>query len=80
MIIDVEDKVTAQESEYGIESIVNYELATRDSRIGEITLVSCSMLNYRTDNEEMSRIYDDNVSLLRIFQGERLAPSRREAC
>jgi hypothetical protein len=33
MIIDVEDKVTAQESEYGIESIVNYELATRDSRI-----------------------------------------------
>ena len=33
MIIDIEDKVTAQESEYGIESIVNYELATRDSRI-----------------------------------------------
>lgn len=33
MIIDVEDKATAQETEYDIDAIVNYELATRDSRI-----------------------------------------------
>lgn len=80
MIIDVEDKVTAQESEYGIESIVNYELATRDSRIGELTNACSSILNYRTDNEELINTYADYVSMLRIYQGERLAPSRREAC
>lgn len=80
MIIDVEDKATAQETEYDIDAIVNYELATRDSRIGEITNCSTSILNYRTDNEEINQVYQDNVSLLRIYQGERLAPSRREAC
>lgn len=33
IIIDIDDKVTTQKKKYDAESIVNYEMATRDSRI-----------------------------------------------
>ena len=33
IIIDVDDKVTAKTKRYGPEAIVEYEMATRDSRI-----------------------------------------------
>ena len=37
VILDVEDKATAQSKPYTKENIIEYEILTRDSRIGEIT-------------------------------------------
>ena len=36
MIIDVDDKITAKKLEYNMENIIDYELNSRDTRIGEI--------------------------------------------
>lgn len=72
IIIDVEDKAMAAAKPYTLENIVNYEMATRDNRIGEITNVATSILNQYTNNEEYKKINEDNVSLLRIFQGKEI--------
>lgn len=37
MTIDVDDKITAKKLEYNMENIIDYELNSRDTRIGEIT-------------------------------------------
>lgn len=36
MIIDVDDKITARKLEYNMENLIDYELNSRDTRIGEI--------------------------------------------
>ena len=72
MIIDVDDKVTTGEKEYNSESILEYEMNSRDNRIGEITNVATSILNKHTDNEKYQKLYSDNISLLRIFQGKEI--------
>ena len=36
MIIDVDDKITAKKLKYNMENIIDYELNSRDTRIGEI--------------------------------------------
>ena len=69
IILDIEDKVTAQSKPYTKENIIEYEVMTRDNRIGEITNVATSIENRYTTNEDIKKIYSDYSSLLRIFQG-----------
>lgn len=70
IILDIEDKITAKPKEYNKENIVEYEVMTRDNRIGEITNVATSIENKYTTNEEIKELYSNYSSLLRIFQGK----------
>lgn len=72
MIIDIEDKITSQKKPYTKENITEYELNSRDNRIGEITNAATSILNKYTQNAKIQNVYDDYVSLLRIFQGKEI--------
>lgn len=72
IILDIEDKVTAQSKPYTKENLIEYEVMTRDSRIGEITNVATSIENRYTTNEETKTLYSNYASLLRIFQGKEI--------
>ncbi len=72
IILDIEDKATAQSKPYTKENIIEYEIMTRDNRIGEITNVATSIENRYTTNEDIKRLYSDYSSLLRIFQGKEI--------
>lgn len=72
IILDIEDKATAKPKEYNKENIVEYEVMTRDNRIGEITNVATSIENKYTTNEEIKELYSNYSSLLRIFQGKEI--------
>ena len=72
IILDIEDKVTAKSKPYVKESIVEYEVMTRDNRIGEITNVATSIENKYTTNEEIKELYSNYSSLLRIYQGKEI--------
>ena len=69
MVIDIDDKVTAKKLSYNQDNLTDYELKSRDSRIGEITNIATSILNKYTENEEIKQVYEDDVSLLRLYQG-----------
>ena len=72
MIIDIDDKITAKIKPYNKQSILEYEMASRDNRIGEITNVATSILNQYTTEEKWIKENEDNISLLRIFQGKEI--------
>ena len=72
IIIDIEDKTTAKSKPYTKENIIEYELMTRDNRIGEITNCSTSIENLYTTNSDIKKLYDNYVSLLRIYQGKEI--------
>ncbi len=72
IILDIEDKLTTQSKPYTKENIIEYEVMTRDNRIGEITNVATSIENSYTTNENMKKLYSDYSSLLRIFQGKEI--------
>ena len=72
IILDVEDKATALPKKYNKENIIEYEVMTRDNRIGEITNVATSIENKYTTNEEIKELYSNYSSLLRIFQGKEI--------
>lgn len=72
IILDIEDKVTAKSKPYIKENIVEYEVMTRDNRIGEITNVATSIENKYTTNDEVKELYSNYSSLLRIFQGKEI--------
>ena len=72
IILDIEDKVTAQPKKYNKENLIEYEVMTRDNRIGEITNVATSIENKYTTNEEIKELYSNYSSLLRIFQGKEI--------
>ena len=69
IILDIEDKVTAKPKKYNKENLIEYEVMTRDNRIGEITNVATSIENKYTTNKEIKELYSNYSSLLRIFQG-----------
>lgn len=69
IILDIEDKATAKPKKYNKENIIEYEVMTRDNRIGEITNVATSIENKYTTNEEIKELYSNYSSLLRIYQG-----------
>jgi hypothetical protein len=68
----VDDKISAKKQKYNLDDIVDYEMRTRDNRIGEITNVATSILNQYTTSPKWQRVNYDNVSLLRIFQGREI--------
>lgn len=72
IILDIEDKITARSMPYTAENLVEYEVLTRDSRIGEITNAATSIENKYTTDEEIRKLHDDYTSLLRIFQGKEI--------
>jgi hypothetical protein len=69
IILDIEDKATAKPKKYDKENLIEYEVMTRDNRIGEITNVATSIENKYTTNEEIKELYSNYSSLLRIYQG-----------
>lgn len=72
IIIDIADKATAKRKPYTAENLVNYEIATRDSRIGEITNCATSIENKLPKDPETEKRYQDMSSLLRIIQGKEI--------
>lgn len=72
MIIDVDDKITAKIKPYTKENIIEYEMNSRDNRIGEITNVATSILNQYVTDEKWVKNNEDNISLLRILQGKEI--------
>lgn len=72
IILDIEDKATAKPKKYNKENLIEYEVMTRDNRIGEITNVATSIENKYTTNEEVKELYSNYSSLLRIFQGKEI--------
>lgn len=72
VIIDIQDKLTAREKEYTARNLIEYEMMTRDSRIGEITNVATSIENKYTTEPGIKKYYEDCTSLLRIYQGKEI--------
>ena len=72
IILDIEDKVTAKVKSYSKENIIDYEVMTRDNRIGEITNVATSIENRYVKNDEIQKLYNDFSSLLRVLQGKEI--------
>lgn len=72
IILDIEDKVTAQSKPYTKENIIEYEVMTRDNRIGEITNVATCIENRYTTNEDIKTLYSNYASLLRCYQGKEI--------
>lgn len=72
IILDIDDKATAHSKTYTKENIIEYEVMTRDNRIGEITNIATSIENRYTADENRKKLYSDCASLLRIFQGKEI--------
>lgn len=72
IVVDIEDKKSSGKVEYNLDNIVKYECNSRDNRIGEITNIATSILNQYTENEKWKKINEDNVSLLRLYQGKEI--------
>lgn len=72
IIIDIEDKTTASPKLYTKENLIEYEIMTRDNRIGEITNVATSIENKYTDNPDIQKVYDNYSSILRVMQGHEI--------
>lgn len=72
IILDIEDKVTARSKPYTKDNLIEYEVMTRDNRIGEITNVATSIENRYTTNEDIKKLYSDYSSLLRVMQGKEI--------
>lgn len=72
IVVDMEDKISAKPVEYNTDNIIKYECNSRDSRIGEITNIATSILNEYTDNKKWIKRNEDNVSLLRLYQGKEI--------
>jgi hypothetical protein len=72
IVVDMEDKKSSSAVNYNLDNIVKYECNSRDNRIGEITNIATSILNQYTENEKWKKINEDNVSLLRLFQGKEI--------
>lgn len=72
IVVDMEDKKGADPVEYNTENIIKYELNSRDNRIGEITNIATSILNHYTENPKWKKINEDNIAILRLYQGKEI--------
>ena len=59
IILDIDDKKTVSKKPYIKENITEYEIMTRDSRIGEITNAATSIENKYPYNEEIKKDTDN---------------------
>lgn len=72
IVIDIDDKITVKKQIYNQGNITEYELNSRDERIGEITNAATSILNKYTNNNKWKTTYEDYISLLRLLQGKEI--------
>lgn len=72
IVLDINDKATTQSKKYTTENITEYEIMTRDNRIGEITNAATSIENKYTTNPDIKKLYEDYSSLLRLYQGKEI--------
>lgn len=72
IVIDMEDKASANALCYTRKNLTDYEMMTRDSRIGEITNAATSIENKYTTDGNIKKLYEDFASLLRLFQGKEI--------
>ncbi|NBH14566.1 hypothetical protein D3Z36_10400 [Lachnospiraceae bacterium] len=72
IIIDIADKTTAERKPYTLENLISYEIATRDSRIGEITNCATSIENKLPKDEKTAQNFQNMSSLLRVIQGKEI--------
>jgi hypothetical protein len=72
IVVDIEDKKSSDPVKYNSANIIEYELNSRDNRIGEITNIATSILNQFTDDPKWKKRNEDNVSLLRLYQGKEI--------
>lgn len=72
VILDLDDKKTVRPKPYIKENIVDYEMMSRDNRIGEITNAATSIENKYTTKDSVKKKYSDYASLLRVFQGKEI--------
>lgn len=72
IVVDMEDKKGADPVTYDTENIIKYELNSRDNRIGEITNIATSILNHYTENPKWKKINEDNIAMLRLYQGKEI--------
>lgn len=72
IIIDIEDKAAAKAKSYNKENIIEYEVMTRDNRIGELTNTATSIENRYITNSDIKEMYDNYASLLRVYQGKEI--------
>lgn len=70
--LDIQDKITAKESPYDREHIVEFVKTSLDSRIGEISNCASSYHNKQTKNEEQRKLYDDYTCLLSVINGKEI--------
>ncbi len=72
IVLDISDKATALSRPYTKENLIEYEIMTRDSRIGEITNAATSIENKYTTDPTLLKKYGDYASLLRLYQGKEI--------
>lgn len=70
--IDIDDKISAVKKQYTKDNIIEYEMNSRDNRIGEITNIATSIINQYVKDEKWRKINADNISLLRVYQGKEI--------
>ncbi|GKS09446.1 hypothetical protein YDYSY3_04460 [Paenibacillus chitinolyticus] len=72
IVIDMDDKQAVTPVDYNAENILHYECNSRDNRIGEITNIATAILNQVTEDEGSRKRNEDNISLLRLYQGKEI--------
>lgn len=70
--LDIQDKITAKETPYDKEHIVDFVKKSLDSRIGEISNCASSYHNKQVKNEEQRKLFDDYTCLLSVINGKEI--------
>lgn len=70
--LDIQDKITAKETPYNREYIIDFVKKSLDSRIGEISNCASSYHNKETKDTEQRKLYDDYACLLSVINGKEI--------
>ena len=72
VVVDKDDKSSAERIVYNIDNLIEYERRTLSQRIGDITNKSTGLVN-QTPNSKKSKMYiDDQVVFFRLAQGHEI--------
>jgi hypothetical protein len=72
IVVEMNDKESVVPTKYNKKNITEYEMKSRDSRIGEITNIATSILNRYSENPIRIKDKNDDVALLRLTQGKEI--------